>query len=158
MDFYHYRVVVYTHCQHTFQFQQPVIVHVALNDPFKLTRCIQGEQTYILQRTTCIWQPSNNNISHKACTKSILNYSSYVYIVHAILPVSLHSPLTSVHHRGNQKVLSNCTLNQRWVDANENPVIQNKTPHCSQTLISAALDVLLCPLLAWLTTRRGTAS
>ncbi len=33
--FYHYRVVVYTHCQHTFQFKQLVKVHVALYDPFK---------------------------------------------------------------------------------------------------------------------------
>ncbi len=27
--------VVYTHCQHTFQFKQLVKVHVALNEPFK---------------------------------------------------------------------------------------------------------------------------
>ncbi len=32
LDFYHYRVVVYTHCQHTFQFKQLVKVHVALHD------------------------------------------------------------------------------------------------------------------------------
>ncbi len=36
MDFYHYRVVVYTHCQHTFQFKLIVKVHVASYDPFKL--------------------------------------------------------------------------------------------------------------------------
>ncbi len=35
VDFYHYRVVVYTHCQHTFQLKQLVKVHVALYDPFK---------------------------------------------------------------------------------------------------------------------------
>ncbi len=35
VDFYHYRVVVYTHCQHTFQFKQLVKVHAALYDPFK---------------------------------------------------------------------------------------------------------------------------
>ncbi len=35
VDLYHYRVVVYTHCQHTFQFKQLVKVHVALYDPFK---------------------------------------------------------------------------------------------------------------------------
>ncbi len=35
MDLYHYRVVVYTHCQHTFQFKQLVKVHVASDDPFK---------------------------------------------------------------------------------------------------------------------------
>ncbi len=35
MDFYHYREVVYTYCQHTFQFKQLVKVHVALYDPFK---------------------------------------------------------------------------------------------------------------------------
>lgn len=57
----------------------------------KLTRCIQEEQTYILQRTTCIWQPSNNNFSHKACTKSILNYSS-MYIFYM-----LHCWLVSIH-------------------------------------------------------------
>ncbi len=34
VDFYHYRVVVYTHWQHTFQFKQLVKVHVASNDPF----------------------------------------------------------------------------------------------------------------------------
>ncbi len=33
VDFYHYRVVVYTHCQHTFKFKQ--LVKVALYDPFK---------------------------------------------------------------------------------------------------------------------------
>ncbi len=33
VDFYHYRVVVYTHCQHTFQFKQ--LDHVALYDSFK---------------------------------------------------------------------------------------------------------------------------
>ncbi len=36
VDFYHYRVVVYTHCQHTFQFKQLVKVHVALHDPFNI--------------------------------------------------------------------------------------------------------------------------
>ncbi len=35
VDFYHYRVVVYIHCQHTFKFKQLVKVHVALYDPFK---------------------------------------------------------------------------------------------------------------------------
>ncbi len=35
VDFYHYRVVVYTHCQHTFQFKQHVKVHVAVYDPYK---------------------------------------------------------------------------------------------------------------------------
>ncbi len=37
VDFYHYRVVVYTHCQHTFQFKQRVKVHVASYDPFNTT-------------------------------------------------------------------------------------------------------------------------
>ncbi len=36
VDFYQYMVVVYTHCQHTFQFKQLVKVHVALYDPFKV--------------------------------------------------------------------------------------------------------------------------
>ncbi len=31
--FYHYKVVVYTHCQHTFQFKQLVKVHVASDEP-----------------------------------------------------------------------------------------------------------------------------
>ncbi len=35
VDLYHYRVVVYTHCQHTFQSKQLVKVHVASGDPFK---------------------------------------------------------------------------------------------------------------------------
>ncbi len=35
VDLYHYRVVVYTHYQHTFQFKLLVKVHVALYDPFK---------------------------------------------------------------------------------------------------------------------------
>ncbi len=35
VDFYHYRVVVYTNCLHTFQFKLLVKVHVALYDPFK---------------------------------------------------------------------------------------------------------------------------
>ncbi len=35
VDFYHYMVGVYTHCQHTFQFKQIVNVHVAFIDPFK---------------------------------------------------------------------------------------------------------------------------
>ncbi len=35
VDFYHYRVVVYTRCQHTFQFKQLIKVHVALYDHFK---------------------------------------------------------------------------------------------------------------------------
>ncbi len=34
VDFYHYRVVVYTHCQHTFQFKQLVKAHVALDEPY----------------------------------------------------------------------------------------------------------------------------
>ncbi len=38
VDLYHYRVVVYTHCQHTFQFKQLVKVHVASNDPFNAIR------------------------------------------------------------------------------------------------------------------------
>ncbi len=35
VDFYHYRVVVYTHCQHTIQFKLLVKVNVALYDPFR---------------------------------------------------------------------------------------------------------------------------
>ena len=35
MDFYHYMMVVYRHCQHTFQYNQLVKVHVPLYDPFK---------------------------------------------------------------------------------------------------------------------------
>ncbi len=35
VDFYHYRVVVYTHCQHTFQFKHHVKVNFASDDPFK---------------------------------------------------------------------------------------------------------------------------
>ncbi len=34
VDLYHYKVVVYTHCQHTFQFKQLVKVHVASDEPF----------------------------------------------------------------------------------------------------------------------------
>ncbi len=34
MDFYHYKVVVYTHCQHTLQFKLHVKVNFASNDPF----------------------------------------------------------------------------------------------------------------------------
>ncbi len=41
---YHYRVVVYTHCQHTFQFKQLVKVHVALYDPFKCIMSVCGAQ------------------------------------------------------------------------------------------------------------------
>ncbi len=36
VDFYHYKVVVYTHCQHTFQFKQHVKVNFASDDPFKV--------------------------------------------------------------------------------------------------------------------------
>ncbi len=35
VDSYHYRVLVYTHFQHTFQFILLVKVHVASDDPFK---------------------------------------------------------------------------------------------------------------------------
>ncbi len=35
MDLYHYWVVVYTHCQDTFQFKQHVKVNFASDDPFK---------------------------------------------------------------------------------------------------------------------------
>ncbi len=35
VDFYHYRVVVCTHCQDTFQFKQHVKVNFASDDPFK---------------------------------------------------------------------------------------------------------------------------
>ncbi len=35
MDFYHYRMVVYMHCQHTSQYNQLVKVDIALYDPFK---------------------------------------------------------------------------------------------------------------------------
>ncbi len=34
MDLYHYRVVVFTHCQHTFQFKH-LKVNLASDDPFK---------------------------------------------------------------------------------------------------------------------------
>ncbi len=34
-DFYHYRVVLYTHCQHTFQFKQHIKVNFASDDSFK---------------------------------------------------------------------------------------------------------------------------
>ncbi len=34
VDFYHYRVVVYTHCQHTFMFKQHAKVSFASDDPF----------------------------------------------------------------------------------------------------------------------------
>ncbi len=34
MDFYYYRVVVYTHCQHTFMFKHHVKVNFASDDPF----------------------------------------------------------------------------------------------------------------------------
>ncbi len=40
--FYHYRVVVYTHYQHTFQFKQLVKVHVALCDPFNKGPLLQS--------------------------------------------------------------------------------------------------------------------
>ncbi len=36
VDFYHYRVVVYTHCQHTFQFKQHVKVHFESEILFKV--------------------------------------------------------------------------------------------------------------------------
>ncbi len=39
VDFYHYRVVMYTHCQHTFKFKQLVKVHAALYGPFKKRDC-----------------------------------------------------------------------------------------------------------------------
>ncbi len=39
MDCYHYRVVVYTHSQHTFIFKQHVKVNFASDDPFKLKVC-----------------------------------------------------------------------------------------------------------------------
>ncbi len=42
VDLYHYRVAVYTHCQHTFQFKQ--LVHVALYDSLIIQR-------YLLERT-----------------------------------------------------------------------------------------------------------
>ncbi len=34
MDIYHYRVVVYTHFQHTFMFKQHVKMNFASDDPF----------------------------------------------------------------------------------------------------------------------------
>ncbi len=34
VEFYHYRVVVYTHCKDTFQFKQHVKVNFASDDPF----------------------------------------------------------------------------------------------------------------------------
>jgi len=34
MDFYHYMMVVYRHCQRTFQYNQLEKVHVPLYDPF----------------------------------------------------------------------------------------------------------------------------
>ncbi len=40
VDFYHYRVVVYTHCQHTFMFKQHVKVHFTSDDPFKLKNMV----------------------------------------------------------------------------------------------------------------------
>ncbi len=49
MDFYHYMVVVYTHCQHTFQFKQLVKVHVALYDIFKYCKAAPRVE-YLLWR------------------------------------------------------------------------------------------------------------
>ncbi len=40
VDFYHYRVVVYTHCQDTFQFKHHVKVHFESNVPFKKSQSI----------------------------------------------------------------------------------------------------------------------
>jgi len=45
MDFYHYMMVVYRHCQHTFQYNQLEKVHLPIYDPFNinipwLTFCI----------------------------------------------------------------------------------------------------------------------
>ncbi len=40
VDFYHYRVDVYKHSQHTFMFNQHIKVRFASNDPFnKLNLC-----------------------------------------------------------------------------------------------------------------------
>ncbi len=36
VDFYHYRVDVYKHCQHTFMFKQHVKVNFASDDPFQI--------------------------------------------------------------------------------------------------------------------------
>ncbi len=36
MDFYHYKMVVYRHCQHTSQYNQLVKVDIALYDPFNV--------------------------------------------------------------------------------------------------------------------------
>ncbi len=47
--FYHYRVVVYTHCQQTFQFKQLVKVHEALYDPFNKIKGMAWFWQYILQ-------------------------------------------------------------------------------------------------------------
>ncbi len=50
MDLYHYRVVVYTHCQHTFQFKQHVKVHVTSDDPFN-NGCLLQTHSFSLHKT-----------------------------------------------------------------------------------------------------------
>ncbi len=84
VDFYHYIVVVYTHCQHTFMFKQLVKVHVALYDPFNIGK----KQQQITPKWTkysctlpfininlwiCIMQISWNTISPFA----LQNYSMF---------------------------------------------------------------------------------
>ncbi len=53
VDFYHYMVVVYTHCQHTFQLKQLVKVHVALYDPFKLITKIIKKPFTVTEKNMC---------------------------------------------------------------------------------------------------------
>ncbi len=50
---YHYMVVVYTHCQHTFQFKQLVKVHVASDDPFKGLVHFQNKYFMIIYSPQC---------------------------------------------------------------------------------------------------------
>ncbi len=65
MDFYHYKVVVYTYCQHAFKFKQHVKVNFASNDPFNQILSIK-----FTKRPTLINNNAESSITLRIKVKS----------------------------------------------------------------------------------------
>ncbi len=68
MDFYHYMMVVYRHCQHTFQYNQLVKVHVPLYDPFN-PFIPEGDSKYAKIRPP-MWSDRLTACIFRACLKN----------------------------------------------------------------------------------------
>ncbi len=75
VDFYYYRVDVYTHCQHTFLFKQLIKVNLASDDPFKFLHCYT-----IVNCNDCIIKKRYTNNNYSAYIQINPGFKKYFYI------------------------------------------------------------------------------